>query len=258
MNIKTILLAIAISHFLTGCDSNDEYNLIRVIAFGLGGLIISFFVNKRNIKSEQKDNELRGHFNNKKPKKSDSYKNSSEKNTTGFAESITDKKNSITPDLNEPIATYSYAKEDSTLLIILIIAIFIFLLGFTFNNTMFYVFGGMLISVSIIVGWTYYFGSMAKYRFYRYKVYNDRLECYKNENNPIISILFSDIVKIDSEYEYTPGRGGREIDKIFYLLKNKKGFVLHKMEVKWLRNFTTKKSFLDEFSEIIKKNNINL
>jgi hypothetical protein len=256
MNIKTILLAITISLFLTGCDSNDEYILTRVIAFGLGTLIISFFVNKRNIKYEQKDNELRGHFNKKKPNKSDSYKNSSEKNTRGIAESKTDKKNSKTPDLIDPIATYCYAKEDNTLLIILIIAIFIFVLGFAFNSTMFYVFSGMLIAVTIIVGWNHYFGSVAKYRFYTYKVYNDRLECYKNENTPIISILFSDIVKIDSEYEYTSGRGGREIDKIFYLLKNKNGFVLHKMEVKWLRNFTTKKSFIDEFSELL-KNNIN-
>ena len=263
MKIKLVLLTIVLTTSLTGCESNDNHVLMRVTAFALGGLIISRFVRKRNDARIQKDGEIVDNFRKLKEQKKQNQKKFSDQ-TSGdliIDQSDDKEKHSYNESSNSdaietindiPVGIYGYRKGNNLFRNLIIFNAIIFIGGFALDSIVLYAIGfGLLVTITIVKVQTHFESEPLPYNN-TYKLFNDRLECYINETAQPIVIQLAEIEKIETDYKYTTGRGGEEIDRIYYNLKNKNGNTMHKMEVQWLHNFDTHKSFRDEFSQFIK------
>jgi hypothetical protein len=252
--MKKYLFVIAGLLLLSGCEDNDVYIpagpigkmlgiiLVPILAI-IARILLSFIPPLINRGAKNKDAEIIRKFNkrDRNPRKIEAIENNMK-----FSENT-----------EVSVKIYRYKKMSITFLII---GLSLLVLGFLFRDaegyveipvyyhgTIFNIFAVIMLVLTVII---YLSENLIEYKTHTYKLYNDRIECYNDQDIELFSIKISDIYKID--YIYTEINGGQSSNRIAFVLKSADGSELHRIEIKGLRNISSKKSFHDEFSEHIK------
>ena len=252
--MKKYLFVIALSLLLSGCEGNDMYipggpigKLLGIILVPIVGIIarilLSFIPPSINRGAKNKDVEIFRTFNkrNRHPKRIEAIQNNMK-----FSE-----------NKEVSVRIYRYKKMSITFLII---GLLLLVLGFVFKDAegyveipiyyhgiVFNIFAVIMLVLTVII---YLSENLTEFKTYTYKINNERLECFDYKDIEIFSINISDIYKIDNLYTET--NGGQSSNRIAFVLKRADGSELHRIEIKGLRNITSKKSFHDEFYEHLK------
>jgi hypothetical protein len=252
MRFTSFLLLIFLFPLL-GCDE-DKYTF-RIIVYALIAIIGGYFSKQRNKRVQSEDIEMIEEL-----KKNESIEinnptdNTINQNIELISNKISESNEGQIINGNSDytkgnfIGKYEYSTK--ILIIILLLSLFFLFIGFMGNEyRVSFIPGGILLGFWIFL--TIFLKFRKRNPHFTYELYENQIDVYRNNNEFIYSIKWSDIVDIDVDYRTSHTRFGEQIDRIIYKIRVKNIEALREIDVHNYVNKSTGLKLKDDFKKVL-------